>query len=164
MNKIPSLLPIVRAATGAAILLLGSTTIASAQTDAMMTPPAPAAAPATPPTYAAPANGETITGHITAITGKYSIQVRDNRGFVDNVALHQGTIINPTGLTLQAGMQVTVIGSNAGATFAANQIDAPYTVALVPGYGYGPYFGGIGLGFGFGGWGWGGGFRGGYLR
>jgi hypothetical protein len=141
------------------ILLLGSTAVASAQSAPMAAPPVPAAAPVTPPTYALPATGETITGHITSITGKYTLEVRDDRGFVDNVTLHQGTIIIPTGLTLQAGMQVTVTGSNAGATFAASQIDAPYTVALVPGYGYRPAFGAFGLGFG--GWGWGTGIRGG---
>lgn len=29
--------------------------------------------------------------------------VRDARGYLDNVTLHKGTIINPTGIRLEAG-------------------------------------------------------------
>jgi hypothetical protein len=113
------------------------------------------------PSYAtAPSGDQQIRGRITAITGKYSLLVRDSRGYIDQIALHQGTIINPTGLTLQPGMQVTISGFNAGSTFAANQIDTPYTVSLVaPAY---PYYGAFGIGFGWGGWGgWGPGYYGG---
>jgi hypothetical protein len=154
-------LPIIRAVAGAVALTLGAGAAAGAQTIAPAALQTDASAP--PPTYAAPATGETISGSITAVTGKYTLQLRDSRGFIDNVTLHQGTIINPRGLMLAAGMQVTITGSNAGSAFAANQIDAPYTVALVPGYGfgYGPGFGA--LGFGLGGWGWGARVRGGFL-
>lgn len=107
------------------------------------------------PSYAHPANSDdVINGSILSIHGKYEIAVRDDRGFVDTVHLHQGTIINPTGLTLQPGMHVTIFGYNAGAWFEANQIDTPYQyiprpvpVYYGPGwwypgfpYGYGPSF------------------------
>ena len=101
--------------------------------------------------------GETIKGTITSIDGKYAISVRDDRGFIDNVTLHQGTIINPTGLRLAAGQSVTIAGAAAGPTFMANQIDTPYVALAVPyGYydnGFYPYgpFGNVAFGFGFGG-------------
>jgi hypothetical protein len=120
----------------------------------------PAAAQSAPlaavPSYATSSGDETIRGTISAIPGKYELQLRDERGFIDNVALHQGTIINPTGVTLQTGMQVTVVGANAGATFNANEIDTPYTLAVVPPEG--PFYGSFGWGFG-GGWGFGPRFR-----
>jgi hypothetical protein len=109
-----------------------------------------------PPSYATPSNEEQITGSITAVPGKYALQVRDTRGFIDNVTLHPGTIINPTGLKLAAGMQVSITGVNAGQTFTANQIDAPYAIALVArpdstiGIGFAPS------------WGWGPRYRGGF--
>ena len=107
-----------------------------------------AAAPAPPPpSYARPAvNGEeTIQGRIASLNGKYNLQVRDDRGFVDNVELHQGTVINPTGLQLQPGMTVTIMGYNRGPVFAANEIDTPYmSYGAVPVYP--PYSVGIGFG------------------
>jgi hypothetical protein len=108
------------------------------------------------PSYAQPNRDETIHGRITSVNGTFNISVRDDRGFVDNVELHQGTIINPTGLTLASGMNVTVIGIANGGEFDANEIDTPYHYAgpapepiyLGPGwwypgfpYGYGPAFG-----------------------
>ena len=104
-----------------------------------------AAAPA--PSYARPAvNGEeAIHGRISAFDGKYHLDVRDDRGFEDSVELHQGTVINPTGLTLQPGMVVTISGYNRGRTFAANEIDTPYvSYGFVPGYS--PVAIGIGIG------------------
>ncbi len=76
-------------------------------------------------------------------------KLRDDRGHVDNVRLHQGTVINPTGLTLASGMSVTIYGHNRGSVFAANEIDTPYheryAVYPVPVY---PYYGpSFGLGF-----------------
>src|SRR5581483_10678001 len=81
------------------------------------------------PTYAQPSQEgeENIHGRIIAFDGAYNLQVRDERGFVDNVQLHQGTIINPTGLTLEPGMVVSILGYNAGPYLAANEIDTPYT-------------------------------------
>jgi hypothetical protein len=132
-------------------------------------PDAPAAAPAPPaevPSYARPSGDETLSGRIVSFDGAYALQVRDDRGFTDNVRLRQGTIINPTGITLAPGMSVTIHGVNTGSTFAANQIDTPYNtygfgypayppyaVYPYPYYGY-PYGWGrvsIGFGFGFGG-------------
>jgi hypothetical protein len=109
-----------------------------------------------------------IHGRILSFDGAYSVQVRDEKGYVDNIQLHQGTIINPTGLTLAPGMIVSVLGYNAGSYFAANQIDTPYT--FYSGYPYyaghpWSYYGpGISLGFFFGNPGWwhGGGFVGPY--
>ncbi len=133
------------------------------------------------PSYARPSyasDEETISGRIASIPGKYDIEVQDDRGFIDHVQLHDGTIINPTGIRLAAGMSVKIAGYNRGKTFAANQIDTPYTsypafavapaypvypvYPLYPAYGYGPYWGGywgpsINLNFGWGGYygGWG---------
>jgi hypothetical protein len=121
------------------------------------------------PSYARPPDGSydrTIRGRIQSIDGTFHITVLDERGFVDSVQLHQGTVINPTGLTLTSGMSVTITGYNAGSSFDANEIDAPYTytgsypapVYYGPGwwypnfgYGYGPAFS-LGLVFGNGGY------------
>jgi hypothetical protein len=111
------------------------------------------------PSYAeAPPQDEQIRGRIVSFDGAYSLQVRDERGFVDNIQLHQGTIINPTGLTLAPGMIVSILGYNSGSYFAANEIDTPYSFdAGVPYYDghpgdfYGPS---ISLGFFFGNPGW----------
>jgi hypothetical protein len=137
------------------------------------------ATPDSPPSYARPSYGtpdETIHGRISSFDGAYSLQVRDDRGFIDNVQLQQGTVINPTGIRLQSGMSVTIHGVNRGAAFAANQIDTPYQsygatygdvpvgpyvypaypyplypypVYSYPIYGY-PYGPGFSFGFGFG--------------
>jgi hypothetical protein len=122
------------------------------------------------PSYARPTDAsvdETIHGRIRSVDGAFTISVDDDRGFVDEVQLHGGTIINPTGLALAPGMSVTIIGYNAGATFDANEIDTPYSydgplpapIYYGPGYwcpgfayGYGPSFG-LAIVFGFGG-GW----------
>jgi hypothetical protein len=121
------------------------------------------------PSYARPpavSYDQTIRGRIQSIDGTFHITVRDERGFVDSVQLHQGTVINPTGLTLTPGMSVTITGYNAGSSFGANEIDAPYTyTGSYParayygpgwwypgfGYGYGPAFS-LGLVFGNGGY------------
>jgi uncharacterized membrane protein YgcG len=122
----------------------------------------PAAAPASAqgyPQYAQPGyqNGgeETIHGRIISVDNTWNISVADDRGFVDNVELHQGTIINPTGLTLAPDMTVTIVGYANGPVFEANEIDMPnsyYGATPVsvyygagwwyPGYpyGYGPSF------------------------
>lgn len=78
------------------------------------------------PSYARPSAEETIKGRIMSVH-QYDVAVRDIRGFVDNVKMHHGTIISPTGLTLVPGMEVTVVGENRGQTFAATEIDTPYT-------------------------------------
>lgn len=128
-----------------AALFAGLTLRANAQVPAQTLPP-----------YAQPSSDITVHGRITAINGAFSITVRDDKGTIDAVGLHRGTIINPTGLTLAAGMRVTVIGYVSGKVLEANEIDTPYTYAgpppppvyygpgwWYPGYvyGYGPAFG-----------------------
>jgi hypothetical protein len=120
------------------------------------TTPAPAAASGTPsysrPSYAS--DEETIAGRITAFDGGYKLEVRDDRGFVDRVELHQGTIINPTGIRLQPGMSVTIYGVNRGSMLAADEIDTPYQqYGVIPVYPYGPRVSfGIGIGPRWGRW------------
>jgi hypothetical protein len=110
------------------------------------------------PSYARPAyvsTDETIHGRIRSVDGTFNISVDDDRGFIDSVQLHQGTVINPTGLTLSPGMDVTILGVNSGSALSANEIDTPYSydgplptpVYFGPGYwcpgfayGYGPSF------------------------
>jgi hypothetical protein len=111
-----------------------------------------------------PSGEETIHGRIASIDGPFAIVVRDDRGFLDAVSLRQGTIINPRGLRLAVGMTVTIVGYNAGASFSAVEIDAPYSDdgSQTPAYdaydnGYGYDYGlasayDLGLGF-FGGFG-----------
>ncbi len=69
---------------------------------------------------------ETIHGTIVSFDGKYTAYVRDERGFVDRIRLHDGTVINPTGLTLESGQTVTILGHTDGHDFDANEIDTPY--------------------------------------
>lgn len=103
------------------------------------------------PSYAS--SGEHIAGRVSTFDGEYSLEVRDDRGFLDNVRLHPGTIINPTGLTLTSGMVVSILGENEGDVFAADEIDTPYTYQNgVPCYAGHPwsYFGsGVALGLFF---------------
>src|SRR2546423_4042241 len=75
------------------------------------------------PSYARALDGgddALIRGRIVNFDGAYALSVRDERGFIDSVQLHEGTIINPTGLTLRDGMVVSIIGYNAGPYLAAN--------------------------------------------
>ena len=60
------------------------------------------------------ADDQQIRGRISSFDGGYNLTVADERGFTDNVQLHDGTIINPTGLTLAPGMVVSILGYNAG--------------------------------------------------
>jgi len=120
------------------------------------------------PAAAGPNDDVQIRGRITSFDGGYALAVRDDQGYVDNVQLHEGTIINPTGLTLEPGMVVSVLGYNAGPFFAANEIDTPYTyVTGIPYYAghpwnwYGPSFG-LTFFFGNPGWWHGAYFHGGY--
>ena len=109
----------------------------------------PAVAQAPLPSYATGSTDETVHGTIASVNGAYDISVRDDRGFIDNVTLHQGTIINPTGLTLATGQKVTILGHANGAAFSANQIDTPYqTYAVDYSYGY-PSYGGFGYAYGY---------------
>ena len=87
----------------------------------------PMVAYAQTPSYAKASNEETIHGRIASVSRKFALTVRDDRGFIDNVRLHPGTIINPIGLSLAPGMTVTILGNNRGKIFAANEINTPYT-------------------------------------
>lgn len=102
---------------------------------------------------------QSIHGTVSRFDGQYTMYIRDDRGYTDRVLLHQGTVINPTGIQLQSGFAVTIIGHPSGDAFIANEIDTPYRT-----YGYRPYYyPAIGIGFGYGGpWGWGYGGYGGY--
>jgi hypothetical protein len=106
------------------------------------------------PSYAA-GGDQQIRGTISGINGTWNIDVADANGYTDSVELHQGTIINPTGLTLEPGMSVTIDGYPDGSNFDATEIDTPYQYdgpqpvavyygqgAWYPGYaeGYGPSF------------------------
>jgi len=93
-----------------------------------------------PPGYGQPPQGygqpqygqpqeETIHGRIYSINATFNITVTDDNGYMDNVDLHQGTIINPTGLTLAPGMEVTIVGYGNGSAFEAMEIDTPYSYA-----------------------------------
>jgi hypothetical protein len=109
-----------------------------------------------------------IRGRVSSFDGGYGLVVRDEQGYLDNVELHPGTIINPTGMNLQPGMVVSVIGYNAGPSINANEIDTPYVVTSgIPFYQGHPwtYFGiGVGIGLFFGSLAWwhGNDFAGGY--
>lgn len=113
------------------------------------------------PSYAQPeavTQDDQVHGRIVSFDGQYSLQVRDERGFIDNIELHQGTIINPTGLTLEPGMVVSIDGYNAGPYLAANEIDTPYTfyegVPYYDGYAWDHWGPSVSLGFFFGSGGW----------
>jgi hypothetical protein len=85
----------------------------------------PAAARADTSTYAALSGEQTIHGMINSIDGKYGLTVRDDHVGLEGVTMHRGTIIDPIGLQLKPGMQVTITGHADGRTFDANEIDAP---------------------------------------
>ena len=117
--------------------------------------PVAARAQSLTPSYATPV--DSIKGTISHFDGATTMYVRDERGYIDTVTLHKGTIINPTGIKLEPGYAVTVTGEPDGSTFVANEIDTPYHFVSVPyyPYAYDPYLYGplpyYGLGFG---WGW----------
>ena len=107
-----------------------------------------ALAAAAGPSFAA-ASGPTHTqvkGTIASISSKFDFEVQQKNGGYVPVHMHQGTIINPTGLTLQSGMQVTVLGISRGNAIAANEVNTPYhytqqQYAPAPLYPYGAYNG-----------------------
>lgn len=136
-----------KAVSAVAAVAFGTSMVAAVPMAALAQNPTPSYAQPLPPPAAN--HEQKITGTVSSFDGKYSLQVRDDRGFIDNVELHQGTIINPTGLTLAPGMQVTIYGIPRGHVFAANEIDTPYH--FVPSYVWGPPgpYWGWGLGFGW---------------
>jgi hypothetical protein len=76
--------------------------------------------------YAPAGQDQQIQGTVASINGTWNLTVADANGYADSVALHQGTIINPTGLTLEPGMSVTIDGYADGPNFDATEIDTPY--------------------------------------
>jgi hypothetical protein len=142
----------------ARIMILRFLTAAAAASFALITPLVASAQDA--PSYAHPAvpsygtQDQEIHGRIISFDGGYAVQLRDDRGYVDTIRLHPGTVINPIGITLSPGMVVSIDGYNAGPYFSANEIDTPYTLygpvpyyAGRPWYAYGPD---VSLGFYFG--------------
>jgi hypothetical protein len=130
------------------------------------------------PTYAQPppqspsyANQQKISGTISSFDGQWILYMHDDKGYTDHITLHQGTIINPTGIKLLEGMKVTIYGYADGPTFQATAINvgyspySPYYGANgepAPGpdtsnYGYGYNYGypGYGYGYGYPGYGYG---------
>jgi len=105
------------------------------------------------PSYAV--NTEHIEGRIEHIDGKYSLILHDVHGYSDRVRLHQGTVINPIGLTLSDGMRVRIYGRAGEHEFFADEIETPYHYEGVEPiyvpygapypppypYPYGPYYG-----------------------
>ena len=76
------------------------------------------------PSYAQPLGDARLSGTVVRFAaGSYDLGLLDDRGFVDRILLHQGTIIVPIGIDLAPGMRISVVGRNAGASFVANEID-----------------------------------------
>jgi hypothetical protein len=104
------------------------------------------------PSYAGGAENQQIQGTVSAINDTWNISVSDANGYTDSVELHQGTIINPTGLTLEPGMNVTIDGYPDGSNFDAMEIDTPYQYEGPPPvavyYGPGDWYPGYAYGWG----------------
>ena len=84
------------------------------------------AAAQTAPSFGQPLGNQTLEGIVVRyVQGTYELGLRDDNGFLDNVRLHDKTIIFPIGITLQLGMRVQILGFNQGAAFTANEIDSP---------------------------------------
>jgi hypothetical protein len=113
-----------------------------------------------PPTYA---NRPSIKGTITSFDGQWVVYMHDEKGYTDHITLHQGTVINPTGIKLLEGMKITVYGYADGPTFRADVINVAYSPYSpyygadgnpAPAYGYGYGYGGYPYGYGYGGYGY----------
>jgi hypothetical protein len=89
----------------------------------------PAAAQADAQNAPAPSGSDTIQGVIKTINGRYGLTVTDSAGGLDSVTMHQGTIINPSGLRLATGMLLVIVGHRDGSTFDATKIDVPIAEA-----------------------------------
>jgi len=105
-----------------------------------------AASAASVPSYAT-GGDETIHGTIATLTGKYTLTLSDDRGFTDSVTLHDGTVIAPTGVTLETGQEVTIVGHTDGKTFDADEVDTdgaePYDSGPAAAYYSGAYAAGV---------------------
>jgi len=105
------------------MLNIKNSLIAAVAAAALITP---AVASAQDASYADSGANQQIQGTVAAINGTWNISVDDANGYTDSVQLEQGTIINPTGLTLEPGMNVTIDGYADGQNFDALEIDTPY--------------------------------------
>jgi hypothetical protein len=80
----------------------------------------------TAPSFGQPLGKEGLDGIVVRYArGTYDLGLRDDNGFLDNVRLHDRTIIFPIGVTLLLGMRVHIVGFNQGTAFTANEIDLP---------------------------------------
>jgi hypothetical protein len=80
----------------------------------------PLAVPAQTPRYET--HGETIRGTSVSVQDLNHISVADDRGFTDDVTLRPGAAVFSSGVRLQPGERVTIVGSNGGRTFLASRI------------------------------------------
>jgi len=63
--------------------------------------------------------GNTLTGTVSSFS-PYNLYLNNGQ----HVDLHNGTVINPTGINLSPGMRVRIVGNqNSDGTFNANEID-----------------------------------------
>jgi hypothetical protein len=63
--------------------------------------------------------GNTLTGTVSSFS-PYNLYLSNGR----HVDLHNGTVINPTGINLSPGMRVRIVGNqNSDGSFNANEID-----------------------------------------
>jgi hypothetical protein len=118
----------------------------------------PATAGAQVPAYAHPDPdaAQTISGSIDRLSGTYGMTLRDDRGYLDDVRLHHGTVIQPTGTTLRPGMHVTLHGRADGKVFDVDEVDVAESDVSQPGYAspYVPYGGGYDFGYVYGSFGY----------
>jgi hypothetical protein len=96
-----------------AALLAGAGAIASTA--------APAAAQYAPYAYG-PYQRQNVVNGIVTYFYQFNMTIQAPSGAIIPVQLHQGTIINPLGLSLAPGMPVTVRGYWANGAFFANRI------------------------------------------
>jgi hypothetical protein len=72
---------------------------------------------------AQPFPDEHVQGVVQNFDGQERLSLRDDRGFVDDVALGDQTRITPEGTRLTVGMRVAITGYNGGKWFDATKIE-----------------------------------------
>jgi hypothetical protein len=84
------------------------------------------------PSYALPQvqPQNVVRGVYWSQVDKYHIYVKDVNGYIDSIELYQGTVINPTGITLVPGMALVIYGEARDRVFFAHQIDTIYGYAV----------------------------------
>lgn len=87
----------------------------------------------TAPSFGQALGNETLDGVVVRfVPGSYELGLRDDHGYLDNVRLHDKTIVFPIGLRLRPGMRVRILGFNGGNAFTANEIDRAIPPRLAP--------------------------------